>query len=110
MAMRTDCRHYESRTYPGGETARKCRLDLAPDAPWRCPDNCPKFEKRRWAVGWQYGSLGESAKLPQAEPRGQDVEALLSAAEGIVNTAAADVLSEFDKKAKRKRRFRRKKK
>ncbi len=62
--MRTDCRHYESRTYPSGETVRKCRLDLAPDAPWRCPDDCPKFEKRRWDAGWQYGSLGESAKPP----------------------------------------------
>jgi hypothetical protein len=38
------------------------------------------------------------------------VEALLDAAEDIVNTAAPDVLSEFDKKAKKKRRFRRKKK
>src|SRR5262249_52334151 len=110
MAMRTDCRHYESRTYPGGETARKCRLDLAPDAPGRCPDNGPKSEKRGGAVGGQYGSLGESAKPPEEEPRGQDVEALLDAAEGIVNTAAPDVLSDFDKKPKKKRRFRHKKK
>ena len=66
--MRTDCRHYESRTYPSGETVRKCRLDLAPDAPWRCPDDCPKFEKRRWDAGWQYGSLGHSAKPAEAPP------------------------------------------
>src|SRR5260370_1136841 len=67
MPMRTDCRHYESRTYPSGETVRKCRLDLAPDAPWRCPDDCPKFEKRRWDAGWQYGSLGDSATPQEAE-------------------------------------------
>ena len=30
MGMRTDCKHYESRSYANGETVRKCRLDLAP--------------------------------------------------------------------------------
>ncbi|MDQ1468149.1 MAG: hypothetical protein QOH10_2564, partial [Actinomycetota bacterium] len=25
MGMRTECRHYESRTYGQGETVRKCR-------------------------------------------------------------------------------------
>jgi hypothetical protein len=38
------------------------------------------------------------------------VQALLDAAEDIVNTAAPDVVSEFETKAKKKRRFRRKKK
>src|SRR5438270_236801 len=45
MAMREDCRHFESRTYPGGEIARFCILDLAPEAPWRCPENCPQYER-----------------------------------------------------------------
>ena len=103
MPMRTDCRHYESRTYPSGETVRKCRLDLAPDAPWRCPDDCPKFEKRRWDAGWQYGSLGESAKPSEAEPQGKEVDALLDEAEDIVNLAAPDILSEFEKKSRKRR-------
>src|SRR5205814_6482653 len=85
VPMRTDCRHYESRTYPSGETVRKCQLGLAPDAPWRCPEDCPKFEKRRWDAGWQYGSLGHSAKPPEAEPQGKEVDALLDEAEVIVN-------------------------
>jgi hypothetical protein len=110
MPMRTDCRHYESRTYPSGETVRKCRLDLAPDAPWRCPDDCPKFEKRRWDAGWQYGSLGESAKPPEAEPQGKEVDALLDEAEDIVNLAAPDILSEFEKKSRKRRLFGRNKK
>ncbi len=33
--MRTECKHFESRSYPNGDTVRKCNLDLAPDAPWR---------------------------------------------------------------------------
>ena len=35
--MRQDCKHYESRTYPNGETVRKCDLDLAPEAQVGCP-------------------------------------------------------------------------
>ena len=54
--MRQDCRHFESRTYANGETVRKCNKDLAPDAPWRCPDGCQGFEVRI-DVGWTYGSM-----------------------------------------------------
>ena len=46
MPMRTECKHFESRTYPNGDTVRKCNLDLAPDAPWRCPEHCPRYERR----------------------------------------------------------------
>jgi len=28
MAMRTECKNYESRTYANGEVVRKCRIDL----------------------------------------------------------------------------------
>src|SRR4029450_4056569 len=52
MPMRQECKHFESRTYADGETVRKCDLDLAPDAPWRCPENCPKYERRLAAVTW----------------------------------------------------------
>ena len=55
--MRQECKHFESRTYANGETVRKCDLDLAPDAPWRCPDNCPKYERRLAAVAWTHGTL-----------------------------------------------------
>ena len=55
--MRQDCKQFESRTYPNGETVRKCNLDLAPEAPWRCPDDCPKFERRLADVNWSHGTL-----------------------------------------------------
>lgn len=104
--MRTDCRHYESRTYPSGEVVRKCRLDLAPEAPWRCPDDCPRYERRRFDVGWQYGSLASTPTPPTPEPEGADVAALLDAAEDIVNAAAPEILAEIDQ-AGRRRLFRR---
>ena len=46
MPMREECKNFESRTYANGETVRKCDLDLAPEAPWRCPDDCPRYERR----------------------------------------------------------------
>lgn len=98
MPMRTDCRHYDSRTYKSGETVRKCRLDLAPEAPWRCPDDCPSFEVRRFDAGWHYGSLAGAAEAPEREPEGEDVAALLDAAEDIVNAAAPEIIADFDRK------------
>jgi hypothetical protein len=110
--MRTDCRHYDSRTYPSGDVVRKCRLDLAPEAPWKCPENCPRYERRGIDVAWQYGSLGSPAKqVPEAAPHfGEDVAALLDEAEDIVNAAGAELLAEQVKQSDRKRFFRKKKK
>ena len=110
MGMRTECRHYESRTYGHGETVRKCRLDLAPEAPWRCPEGCPMFERRRFDAAWQYGSLsGAMAPTPTPEPDtlDQSAAALLDEAENIVNAAGAEARAELDRKPKK--RFRRNK-
>ncbi len=101
MPMRTDCRHYESRTYDNGEVVRKCRIDLAPEAPWRCPESCVGYERRMIDAGWQVGSLAKGYDTPEAEPEGEDVAALLDAAEDIVNAAAPEILNEFDKKPRR---------
>jgi hypothetical protein len=102
--MRVNCRHYESRTYAQGEVVRKCRLDLAPEAPWRCPDDCPSFAVRRMDAGWNYGSLRSAGESPGAEPEGVDVGALLDEAENIVNAAAPDILAEFETRKPPKRR------
>ena len=108
MPMRKDCRHYESRTYTSGEIVRKCALDLAPEAPWRCPDACAGFQLRRYDAGWQYGSLGKPAVSPGVEPEGDDIAALLDQAEDIVNAAAPDLLAEFASRDKKSRGFLRK--
>lgn len=103
MSMREDCKHYESRTYGSGEMVRKCRLDLAPEAPWQCPADCPSYSKRMMDAGWQVGSLGQAfGTPPPAEPMSEDVAALLDEAEDIVNAAAPDIIAEFEKP---KRRF-----
>ncbi|GIT46690.1 MAG: hypothetical protein Ct9H300mP12_12750 [Acidimicrobiales bacterium] len=90
MPMRQDCKHFESRSYPNGDTVRKCNLDLAPEAPWRCPDDCPSFTKRRLDVNWSYGSLVTPETPDEPDGLGDDesIAALLDAAEDIITRPA----------------------
>ena len=111
--MRQECKHFESRTYANGDTVRKCNLDLAPDAPWRCPDDCTGYARRPDA-GWSYGSL-VAPRTPD-EPPGLDdgsAAAILDAAEDILNAAGpqilADVEAERRKSGSRWNPFRRRK-
>lgn len=88
---------FESRTYGNGETVRKCDLDLAPEAPWRCPADCPAFQRRLADVNWAHGSLITPAtpeEPPGLDERGAEIAALLDAAEDIVNAAGPQVLAE----------------
>src|SRR5690606_36161894 len=99
MPMRQDCKNFESRTYANGETVRKCNLDLAPEAPWRCPDDCPAFEKRLADVNWSHGSL-VTPPTPD-EPKGEGIAELLDAAEEVVNAAGPEILAEVDRDRQR---------
>jgi hypothetical protein len=97
--MRQDCKYFESRTYPNGDTVRKCDLDLAPQAPWRCPDNCPKYSPRLVDVNWQHGTL-VTPETPSEPPNLDDddgsIAAVLDAAEEIVNAAGPEFLAEVE--------------
>jgi hypothetical protein len=95
--MRTECKQFESRTYPTGDTVQKCNLDLAPEAPWRCPAECPKYERRLADQGWVYGSL-----VPHTtdEPPGLgdgSAAALLDEAEEIINSVGPQMLADVER-------------
>jgi hypothetical protein len=94
MPMREECKQFESRTYANGETVRKCNLDLAPEAPWKCPDDCPAYERRLADVDWRHGSLITPPTPP--EPEGEGIAELLDEAEDIVNAAGPDILAEVE--------------
>jgi hypothetical protein len=97
MPMRTECKQFESRTYPTGDTVQKCNLDLAPEAPWRCPDNCPKFDRRLADQGWVYGSLvPHYAEEPPGLGDGS-AAALLDEAEDIINSVGAQMIAEVER-------------
>jgi hypothetical protein len=102
MPMREECKNFESRTYADGETVRKCNLDLAPDAPWRCPDECVAYERRLADVQWTYGTL-VTPKTPD-EPPGLDdgsAAAILDEAEEIINSIGPELLAEAEARDQR---------
>ena len=112
MPMRTECKHFESRTYANGDAVRKCNLDLAPDAPWRCPDDCGRYERRLADVAWVHGSA-IVPPTPEEVPGLDDgsAAAVLDEAEAIVNAVGLDMMAEFEAQQKNaKRRWWRRKK
>jgi hypothetical protein len=99
MPMRMECKNFESRTYANGETVRKCNIDLAPDAPWRCPEPCVGYERRLADVQWTYGSL-VTPTTPD-EPPGLDdgsAAAVLDEAEEVINAIGPDLLAEAEQR------------
>ena len=103
MPMRQDCKHFESRTYPNGDTVRKCDLDLAPEAPWRCPENCEAYIRRRVDVNWSYGTLVTPKTPDEPASLGTDdsIAALLDEAEDVVNQAGQEIMADLDKERRR---------
>ena len=96
--MRQDCKHFESRTYANGETVRKCDLDLAPEAPWRCPADCPSFTRRMADVNWSHGTLvtppTPDEPLDALDRDDGSVAAVLDEAEDFLNSIGAQVVAE----------------
>ena len=111
MPMRTECKHFESRTYANGDAVRKCNLDLAPDAPWRCPDSCDRYERRLADVAWVHGSA-ITPPTPDEVPGLDDgsAAAVLDEAEAIVNAVGFDLMAQIEAEQNKKRRWWRRKK
>lgn len=111
--MRQDCKHFQSRSYPSGDTMRKCALDLAPEAPWNCPENCQSYERRMADVNWRHGTLvtPPTPDAPSSVGSDESIAALLDEAEDIINSAVPEVRAEVDaeRDAARRRGFRGKK-
>ena len=108
--MRQECKHFESRTYANGDTVGKCNLDLAPEAPWRCPDDCPRYERRLVDVNWSHGSLITPPTPDEPNSVGSDssIAALLDEAEEIINAAGPRIVAEVEaERTARGRGFRR---
>jgi hypothetical protein len=99
--MREECKHFQSRTYDSGEVARLCELDLAPEAPWKCPPNCASYARRFADVGWSHGTLVEPALEDEPGPGGEDVAKLLDQAEDIVNAVVPDTLADVQQQRDR---------
>ena len=105
MPMREDCRHFASRAYDDGEAARFCVLDLAPEAPWRCPENCAQYEQTVIDATFAQGSLAHSQVEDEPDEKPEDIQDLLDDAEMIVEDAEPAVLAALDPKRGRARKW-----
>jgi hypothetical protein len=104
--MREDCKYFQTRSFPSGDVRRFCALDLAPEAPWRCPDNCPRYTRLIPAPSLRGGSeqpVAEVAPEPDLHP---DAVAVLGSAEEIIS-AAAPQLAEEETRRRRQEEARR---
>ncbi len=104
MPMREGCKFFESRAYPNGDTVRKCELDLAPEAPWRCPQNCSAYKPRLADVNWAHGTLVTPPPPTEPDGLGEDptIAALLDEAEDIINAVVDSTRAEVDAEIKTK--------
>jgi hypothetical protein len=103
MPMREDCVHFESRTYASGEAARFCTLGLAPEAPWRCPDNCSRYELSGINVATDAGPLARPPLEDEPDDTPDNIEGVLADAETIVEEAEPDALREIDETTRKRR-------
>jgi len=95
--MREDCRHFQTRTYSTGEVARFCVLDLAPEAPWRCPPNCPSYDKDPIRGALVVGSLVRPQVEAEPDAPEGEVASILDEAELIVTADEADIVKEVER-------------
>jgi len=95
--MREDCRHFQSRTYDDGEVARLCVLNLAPEAPWRCPAECPKYERDVLVPGFVTGSLVRPPVESEPEEPPEDISELLQEADSIVTSVGPEIVDEVER-------------
>ena len=101
VPMREDCRHFQTRTYSTGEVARFCVLDLAPEAPWRCPANCASYEKDIIDSTFVVGSLVRPEVEAEPDVPEGDASDLLEEAELIVTAGEGEIVKGIERQRQR---------
>ena len=105
--MREDCRHFASRLYDDGEAARFCVLDLAPEAPWKCPENCPQYQRTVIDSSFEQGTLARDRVEEEPDEKPEDIQDLFDDAEMILDAAEPQVLADLDEGQRGRRWWRR---
>lgn len=101
--MREDCRHFQSRSYSTGEVARFCVLNLAPEAPWRCPADCNRYQRDIIDATFVVGSLVRPPVEDEPDEPPGEVAAVLDEADAIVTAAGPEILAEVRATGDRRR-------
>jgi hypothetical protein len=95
--MREDCKFFQRRSHAAGDVTSFCALDLAPEAPWRCPADCKRYERspvggaRTGPTGVTRGGLDGRPDDP--EP-GSDAASVLGSAAEIIGALAPELAAE----------------
>ena len=83
-----ECKHFESRTYATATRCGSATSTSRPRRPWRCPADCPGYERRLADVAWAVRHGASPRRRPASPaPRDGSIAALLDEAEDIVNAA-----------------------
>jgi hypothetical protein len=96
MGMREDCRHFESRVYDSGEVARFCVLGLAPEQPWKCPEDCAHYERSLIDSSFETTALARPVVEDEPDDTPDNIEGVLADAEAIVEHEEFAALSEIE--------------
>lgn len=94
--MRENCRNFESRSYDDGEVARLCVLGLAPEQPWRCPEDCSHFELSVIDGTFVTEPLNRPPVEDEPDAAPDDVEGVLADAEAIVEQAEPEMICDLE--------------
>jgi hypothetical protein len=90
--MREDCKYFQTREFASGDATRFCALYLAPEAPWRCPDDCRRYTRR---VGDPSFVTAVAAASPPPEPDlHPGAAAVLGSAEDIITAIGSELAAE----------------
>jgi hypothetical protein len=98
VVMREDCKYFQRRISESGEPAQFCALGLAPEAPWRCPRNCPRYTRR---PDLPAAASAEGPDDPGLHP---DAVALLGSAEEIIGAVGPEIEAERRRQREQERR------
>lgn len=95
--MREDCKFFQRRLSPAGDTVSFCALDLAPEAPWRCPEECRRYEKVLGGREAPRDAQGDEAQLAAG------AAGVLGSAEEIIGRLAPELEAEEQRQEKARR-------
>lgn len=82
-----------------GDSVRRCRLELAPEAPWRCPESCDRYSPRPLDLAWEEGATAPPPDDMELDEAAFDI---LAQAESLLSEAGDTIRAEEEAKAARK--------
>ncbi|MGH9106056.1 MAG: hypothetical protein ACRDZX_09495 [Acidimicrobiales bacterium] len=77
--------------------ARFCVLNLAPEAPWRCPAQCPRYQRDVIDGTFVVGSLSRPRVESEPDLPEGEMAQLLDAADFIVSAAGPEIVAEIER-------------